>query len=216
MVGDFLSYDPYGIMFRKNEPQFAAVVERTFRKLATNHDLVPLYEKWLMNRLPTGERLGVPMSVELEYSFRMLDDNSQGTTSEATPQTNKTCGIPTLILVILSVAKDLTERSDTGRVAGVRSFAEARRLLRATQTTDRGRGTEFCWSSRFFAGQSLVMLAEIGKFLGNGATHRLEELHRTCAPPLSHRDRRDWPRTVGQIDAERAQPRAVRSVSKKR
>jgi len=31
------------------------------------------------------------------------------------------------------VRKDLTERSDTGRVAGVRSFAEARRLLRATQ-----------------------------------------------------------------------------------
>ena len=38
-----------------------------------------------------------------------------------------------LILVILSAAKDLTERSDTGRVAGVRSFTEARRLLRATQ-----------------------------------------------------------------------------------
>src|SRR4051812_7699304 len=35
--------------------------------------------------------------------------------------------------VILSAAKDLTERSDTGRVAGVRSFAEPRRLLRATQ-----------------------------------------------------------------------------------
>jgi len=79
VVGEFLSYDPYGIMFRKNEPQLAAVVERTFRKLATSHDLVPLYQKWLMDRLPTGERLGVPMSAELEYSFRKLDDSSQGT-----------------------------------------------------------------------------------------------------------------------------------------
>jgi glutamate/aspartate transport system substrate-binding protein len=79
VVGEFLSYDPYGIMFRKNEPQLAAVVERTFRKLATNHDLMPLYQKWLMNRLPTGERLGVPISAELEYSFRKLDDSSQGT-----------------------------------------------------------------------------------------------------------------------------------------
>ena len=79
VVGEFLSYDPYGIMFRKNEPQLAAVVERTFRKLGTNHDLVPLYQKWLMDRLPTGERLGVPMSAELEYSFRKLDDSSQGT-----------------------------------------------------------------------------------------------------------------------------------------
>lgn len=74
VVGDFLSYDPYGIMFRKGEQQLADVVERTFRKLATNHDLVPLYQKWLMDRLPTGERLGVPMSAELEHSFKMLDD----------------------------------------------------------------------------------------------------------------------------------------------
>jgi len=79
VVGEFLSYDPYGIMFRKNEPQFAAVVERTFRKLGTNHDLMPLYQKWLMDRLPTGERLGIPMSAELEYSFKKLDDSSQGT-----------------------------------------------------------------------------------------------------------------------------------------
>ena len=78
VAGDFLSYDPYGIMFRKGEPQLADVIERTFRKLATNHDLVPLYQKWLMDRLPTGERLGVPMSSELEHSFRMLDDSSQG------------------------------------------------------------------------------------------------------------------------------------------
>src|SRR5580698_7805429 len=33
VAGDYLSYDPYGIMFRKGEPQLAAVVERTFRKL---------------------------------------------------------------------------------------------------------------------------------------------------------------------------------------
>jgi glutamate/aspartate transport system substrate-binding protein len=79
VVGEFLSYDPYGIMFRKNEPQLAAVVERTFRKLATSQNLVPLYEKWLMNQLPTGERLGVPMSAELAYWFRQLADGSQGT-----------------------------------------------------------------------------------------------------------------------------------------
>ncbi len=54
VVGDYLSYDPYGIMFRKGEPQLSAVVERTFRKLATNHDLVPLYKKWFLARLPTA------------------------------------------------------------------------------------------------------------------------------------------------------------------
>jgi glutamate/aspartate transport system substrate-binding protein len=79
VVGDYLSYDPYGIMFRKGEPQLSAVVERTFRKLATNHDLVPLYKKWFMARLPTGERLDVPISLQLEEAFKALDDSSQGT-----------------------------------------------------------------------------------------------------------------------------------------
>ena len=79
VVGDYLSYDPYGIMFRKGEPQLTAVVERTFRKLATNHDLLPLYQKWFMARLPTGERLGVPISLQLEEAFKALDDSPQGT-----------------------------------------------------------------------------------------------------------------------------------------
>src|SRR5882672_6464303 len=73
VVGDYLSYEPYGIMFRKGDPQLAAVVERTFRKLATNHDLVPLYRQWFMQRLPTGERLGIAISPQLEESFRVLD-----------------------------------------------------------------------------------------------------------------------------------------------
>jgi glutamate/aspartate transport system substrate-binding protein len=73
VVGDFLSYEPYGIMFRKGEPQLTAVVERTFRKLATEHDLLPLYRTWFMQRLPTGERLGIDISPQLEESFRALD-----------------------------------------------------------------------------------------------------------------------------------------------
>ena len=75
VTGDYLSYDPYGIMFRKGEPQLTAVVERTFRKLGTNHDLVPLYNKWFVSRLPTGERLNVAISPQLEDAFKALDDS---------------------------------------------------------------------------------------------------------------------------------------------
>jgi glutamate/aspartate transport system substrate-binding protein len=78
--GDYLSYDPYGIMFRKNEPQLAAVVERTFRRLGTDHDLIPLYNKWFMARLPTGERLNVALSPQLEAAFAALDD-TEGTSN---------------------------------------------------------------------------------------------------------------------------------------
>jgi len=75
VTGDYLSYEPYGIMFRKGEPQLTAVVERTFRKLGTNHDLVPLYNKWFTSRLPTGERLNVAISPQLEDGFKALDDS---------------------------------------------------------------------------------------------------------------------------------------------
>ena len=73
VVGDYLSYEPYGLMFRKGDPQLAQVVERTFRKLASNHDLVPLYRTWFMQRLPTGEKLGIDISPQLEESFKVLD-----------------------------------------------------------------------------------------------------------------------------------------------
>lgn len=76
VTGDYLSYDPYGIMFRKGEPQLSAVVERTFRKLGSNHDLIPLYNKWFTARLPTGERLNVPISLQLEEAFAAMDDSA--------------------------------------------------------------------------------------------------------------------------------------------
>ncbi|WP_445219400.1 amino acid ABC transporter substrate-binding protein [Bradyrhizobium sp. Pa8] len=76
VTGDYLSYDPYGIMFRKGEPPLTAVVDRTFRKLGSNQDLIPLYNKWFIARLPTGERLNVPISLQLEEAFKSMDDSA--------------------------------------------------------------------------------------------------------------------------------------------
>src|SRR5262252_9573698 len=75
VVVDYLSYDPYGIMFRKGDPQLTAVVERSFRKLGSNHDLIPLYNKWFVSRLPTGEKMNVPISLQLEEAFKAMDDS---------------------------------------------------------------------------------------------------------------------------------------------
>ena len=80
VAGDFLSYDPYGIMFRKGEPQLKAVVERAFRKLGSSRDLVPLYNKWFVARLPTGEKLNVAISPQLEEAFKVLND-TEGTSN---------------------------------------------------------------------------------------------------------------------------------------
>jgi glutamate/aspartate transport system substrate-binding protein len=72
VVGDYLSYDPYGLMFRKDDPAMAAIVDRTFERLAESRELRWLYEKWLVKRLPSGERLNIPMSAQLTEIFRAL------------------------------------------------------------------------------------------------------------------------------------------------
>jgi glutamate/aspartate transport system substrate-binding protein len=71
VVGEYLSYDPYGLMYRKDDPDFAAIVDGTFRRLAQSRELVQLYNKWFQQRLPTGETLDLPMSPQLEEIFRV-------------------------------------------------------------------------------------------------------------------------------------------------
>lgn len=77
IVGDFLSYDPYGIMFRKGDPQFAAVVDKAVRGMAVSGELDRTYKQWFMNKLPTGERLGLPMSAQLDELIRAIPDQSE-------------------------------------------------------------------------------------------------------------------------------------------
>ena len=71
VVGEYLSYDPYGLMYRKDDPDFAGIVDRTFSRLAQSRELVQLYNKWFQQRLPTGETLDLPMSPQLEEIFRV-------------------------------------------------------------------------------------------------------------------------------------------------
>ena len=72
VVGEFLSYDPYGIMFRKDDPQLAGVVRGTFERLAELREGIWIYDRWFRSRLPTGERLDIPMSEELTHIWEVL------------------------------------------------------------------------------------------------------------------------------------------------
>jgi glutamate/aspartate transport system substrate-binding protein len=72
VVGDYLSYDPYGLMYRKDDPAFAAVVERTFRRLAESREIVQMYDKWFQAKLPSGERLDLPMSPHLQALLQVI------------------------------------------------------------------------------------------------------------------------------------------------
>lgn len=72
VVGDYLTYDPYGLVYRRDDPGFTAVVNGAFARMATERRLTELYNKWFLRRLPTGETLNLPMSPQLEEIFRML------------------------------------------------------------------------------------------------------------------------------------------------
>jgi ABC-type amino acid transport substrate-binding protein len=72
VIGDFLSYDPYGIMYRRDDPAFDAVVKDAFERLATSRELEQIYVKWFIRKLPTGERLNLPMSAQLRSIFEVL------------------------------------------------------------------------------------------------------------------------------------------------
>jgi len=72
VVGDFLSYDPYGIMFRKDDLELADLVNRVFREMAQSRDLEYTYDRWFLKKLPSGETLNLPMSAQLDEIFRAL------------------------------------------------------------------------------------------------------------------------------------------------
>jgi glutamate/aspartate transport system substrate-binding protein len=72
VVGEFLSFDPYGLMFRKDDAQMAEAVRRAFEVIAKNRDLVELYHKWFVRQTPTGERIGLAMNAQLSEIFRAL------------------------------------------------------------------------------------------------------------------------------------------------
>ena len=72
VVGELLSYDPYGIMYRRDDPAFDAVVRDAFERLAASRELEQIYDKWFLARLPTGERLNLPMSAQLRSIFEAL------------------------------------------------------------------------------------------------------------------------------------------------
>src|SRR5215472_1254501 len=72
VLDEFLSYDPYGIMYRKGDPGFDAQVKKTFEKLAETRELARIYEQWFLRKLPSGRTLGIAMSPQLHSIFESL------------------------------------------------------------------------------------------------------------------------------------------------
>ena len=72
VVGDFLTYEPYGLMFRKDDSQMAAAVARAFAVMAADGALGRTYRTWFLAPTPTGETVGLPMSAQLTEAFHAM------------------------------------------------------------------------------------------------------------------------------------------------
>jgi glutamate/aspartate transport system substrate-binding protein len=71
VVGDYLSFDPYAIMFRKNDDSFGVVIRRTLANLMRSGEINKIYDKWFVGKLPSGETLNMPMQPLLKAAFTL-------------------------------------------------------------------------------------------------------------------------------------------------
>lgn len=71
VVGDFLTYADYALMFRRDDPEFEAVVRQAFDRMAGSGEIRAIYRKWFQRPLPAGASLDLPMSPHLEHVFRL-------------------------------------------------------------------------------------------------------------------------------------------------
>ena len=71
VVGDFLTYADYALMFRRGDAEFAEVVNQAFERMAKSGETRAIYRRWFQQRLPDGATLNVPMSPHLEHVFKL-------------------------------------------------------------------------------------------------------------------------------------------------
>jgi len=72
LVGDMLSLEHYGIMYARGDGALADAVERTLRGLAESREILWIYDRWFVRQLPSGGRIGLPMSTQLRRSLELL------------------------------------------------------------------------------------------------------------------------------------------------
>ena len=71
VVGDFLTYADYALMFRHDDAEFAKVVQQAFERLAGSREIRAIYRRWFMRPLPSGVSLNLRMSPHLEHVFQL-------------------------------------------------------------------------------------------------------------------------------------------------
>ena len=73
----FSKPEPYGIMLRRNDPQFKAMVDRAITKIYASPDITAMYNKWFMSPVPPkGVNYNAPLSPALRNQFAHPTDSA--------------------------------------------------------------------------------------------------------------------------------------------
>lgn len=77
ILGERLRDEPYGFMYRKDDPKFKAVVDETLASLMKSGQINELYAKWFTQPVPPGNaNLNFPMSAPVKEAYK--NPNNRG------------------------------------------------------------------------------------------------------------------------------------------
>jgi glutamate/aspartate transport system substrate-binding protein len=75
LIDDSLRTEPYGLIVRKDDPEFKALVDRTLIALMKNGQFAELYAKWFMSPIPPRNiNLNFPMTQPLKDAIASPND----------------------------------------------------------------------------------------------------------------------------------------------
>jgi glutamate/aspartate transport system substrate-binding protein len=82
-----LSVEPYGIMERRDDPEFKKVVDQAVISLMSSGELNDIYKKWFLTPIPpTGVNLNVPMSDQLKAVIAKPTDSGDPAAYNVVPE----------------------------------------------------------------------------------------------------------------------------------
>jgi glutamate/aspartate transport system substrate-binding protein len=77
VVGTPQSYEAYGCMMRKDDPQFKKLVDGALARVMTSGEIDKIYKKWFQSPLPPkGLNMNVPVSPELAKLYKNPNDKA--------------------------------------------------------------------------------------------------------------------------------------------
>jgi glutamate/aspartate transport system substrate-binding protein len=90
ITADALSVEPYGIIERRDDPQFKKVVDDALAAVYKSDEITRIYSKWFLSPIPPkGINLNVPMSAELKKAFAHPTDSGDPAVYAVVPEAQK-------------------------------------------------------------------------------------------------------------------------------